>query len=158
MFEPSGLIRVSVPWISKLFFLQIEVISFAFNPQPGALGPCIYVLQCQGGPVIPPGTGFLFHRLLRLLGRQWRYSNPHPHGEELRIKTYKILSCLLVFRAYFHTMNVVYVNPKTFCLARVLICNIKKSQFRAFFPSISVPGFAFLASVHLKWEASYKFC
>jgi hypothetical protein len=25
-------------------------------PQPGGSGPCIYVPQEQGGPVIPPGT------------------------------------------------------------------------------------------------------
>jgi hypothetical protein len=32
-----------------------------------------------GGPVIPPGTGFLFRRLLRLAGLRWRYSTPPPH-------------------------------------------------------------------------------
>jgi hypothetical protein len=32
----------------------------------------------QGGPVIPPGTGFPFRRLLRLAG--WRYSTPLPYG------------------------------------------------------------------------------
>jgi hypothetical protein len=30
--------------------------------------------------VIPPGTGFPFHSLLRLAGLQWMYSNPPPHG------------------------------------------------------------------------------
>jgi hypothetical protein len=28
-------------------------------PQPGGPSPCIYIPQEQGGPVIPPGTGFL---------------------------------------------------------------------------------------------------
>jgi hypothetical protein len=28
-------------------------------PQPGGPGPCIYIPREQGGPVIPPGTGFL---------------------------------------------------------------------------------------------------
>jgi hypothetical protein len=32
--------------------------------------------QEQGGPVIPPDTGFPFRRLLRLAGLRWRYSNP----------------------------------------------------------------------------------
>jgi hypothetical protein len=32
--------------------------------------------QKQGGLVIPPGTGFPFHRLLRLAGLRWRYSIP----------------------------------------------------------------------------------
>jgi hypothetical protein len=35
-------------------------------PQPGGPGPRIYILQKQGAPVIPPGTGFPFRRLLRL--------------------------------------------------------------------------------------------
>jgi hypothetical protein len=33
----------------------------------------------QGGPVIPPGTGFPFRRLLLLAGLRWRYSTPPPH-------------------------------------------------------------------------------
>jgi hypothetical protein len=39
------------------------------------------VPQEQGDPVIPPGTGFRFSRLLRLVGRRWRYSTSPPHGE-----------------------------------------------------------------------------
>jgi hypothetical protein len=45
-------------------------------PQPGGPGPRIYIPQQQGGPVIPPGTGFPFRRLLWLAGSQWRYSTP----------------------------------------------------------------------------------
>jgi hypothetical protein len=43
-------------------------------------GPCsrIYIPQEQGGPVIPPGTGFPLRRLLRLAGLRWRCSNPPP--------------------------------------------------------------------------------
>jgi hypothetical protein len=37
-------------------------------PQPGGPGSRIYIPQEQGGPVIPPGTGLLFCRLLRLAG------------------------------------------------------------------------------------------
>jgi hypothetical protein len=36
--------------------------------------------QKQGGPLIPPGTWFLFRRLLRLAGLRWRYSTPPPQG------------------------------------------------------------------------------
>jgi hypothetical protein len=43
-------------------------------PQPGGPGPRNYIPQEQGGPVIPPGTGFPFLRLLRLAELQWRYS------------------------------------------------------------------------------------
>jgi hypothetical protein len=35
-------------------------------PQPVRPGSRIYIPQEQGGPVIPPGTGFPLHRLLRL--------------------------------------------------------------------------------------------
>jgi hypothetical protein len=37
-------------------------------PQPGGPGPHIYIPREQGGPVMTPGTGFPFHRLLRLAG------------------------------------------------------------------------------------------
>jgi hypothetical protein len=43
-------------------------------PPPGGPGPRIYISQYQGGPVIPPGTGFPCRRLLRLAGIRWRYS------------------------------------------------------------------------------------
>jgi hypothetical protein len=50
-------------------------------PQPGGQGPRIYIPQEQSGPVMPPGTGFPFRRLLRLAGLRWRYSTPPPHGK-----------------------------------------------------------------------------
>jgi hypothetical protein len=40
----------------------------------------IYIPQEQGGPVIPPDTGFPFRRFLWLAGLRWRYSIPPPHG------------------------------------------------------------------------------
>jgi hypothetical protein len=63
-----------------IIYLQGKVPTLESNPQPGGPGLCIYVPQWQGGPVIPPGTGFLFRRLLLLAGLQWRYSNPPPRG------------------------------------------------------------------------------
>jgi hypothetical protein len=39
----------------------------------------IYIPQEQGGPVIPPGTGFPFRHLLPLGGLRRRYSNPPTH-------------------------------------------------------------------------------
>jgi hypothetical protein len=48
--------------------------------QPGGPGPRIYILQEQGGPVLPPGTWFPFCRPLRLAGIRWKYSNLPPHG------------------------------------------------------------------------------
>jgi hypothetical protein len=44
--------------------------------EPGGPGPCIYMPQEQGGPVIPPDTGFAFRHLLRLTGLLWEYSAP----------------------------------------------------------------------------------
>jgi hypothetical protein len=60
-------------------FTAIFYLSHLRLPQPGGRGPRIYIPQEQGGPVIPPGTGFPFCRLLRLAGLWWRYSNPPPH-------------------------------------------------------------------------------
>jgi hypothetical protein len=67
--------RVRIPRDSLPYFtVSVE------TPQPGGLGPRIYIPQEQGGTVIPLGTGFHFRRLLRLSGLRWRYSNPPPHG------------------------------------------------------------------------------
>jgi hypothetical protein len=49
--------------------------------QPGGPGRRIYIPQEQDGPVILPGTGFFFYRLLRLAGLRWWYSKPPPYGE-----------------------------------------------------------------------------
>jgi hypothetical protein len=58
----------------------IILSQFKRLPQPGVPGPRIYIPQEQGGPVIPPGTGFPFRHLLQLAGLRWRYSIPPPHG------------------------------------------------------------------------------
>jgi hypothetical protein len=68
--------RVRVPLDSWPYFTVPEVRLH----QPGGPGPRIYIPQEEGGPVIPPGTGFPFRRLLRLAGLLWRYSNPPPRG------------------------------------------------------------------------------
>jgi hypothetical protein len=54
-------------------------------PQPGGPGPCIYIAQEQGGPVIPPSTEFSFRCLLPLPGLRWRYSTPPPHGSLTKV-------------------------------------------------------------------------
>jgi hypothetical protein len=46
---------------------------------PGKPGPCIHVPQWKDGPIIPPGTGFPFHRLLQFTGLRWRYLKQPPH-------------------------------------------------------------------------------
>jgi hypothetical protein len=49
--------------------------------------PYIYIPQEQGGPVIAPGTGFPFRRLLRLAVLRWRYWNPPPRRDRLNSKS-----------------------------------------------------------------------
>jgi hypothetical protein len=49
------------------------------SPQPEESSPRIYIPHEQDGPIIPPGTGFPFRRLLRLAGLRWRHSTPPPH-------------------------------------------------------------------------------
>jgi hypothetical protein len=41
-------------------FLQGWIVSPAPNPQPGGPGLLIYDPQRQGGPAVPPGTGYPF--------------------------------------------------------------------------------------------------
>jgi hypothetical protein len=55
-------------------------VSDSTLPQPREPYPHIYIPQEEGGPVIPPGTGLPFRRLLRLAGLRWRYLNTPPHG------------------------------------------------------------------------------
>jgi hypothetical protein len=43
-------------------------VSDSTLPQPGGPCPRIYILQEQGDPVTPPGTGFTFLRLLWVAG------------------------------------------------------------------------------------------
>jgi hypothetical protein len=50
------------------------------GPILAGLMTIFYCLEGQVPVVIPPGTGFPFHRLLRLAGLRWRYWNPPPHG------------------------------------------------------------------------------
>jgi hypothetical protein len=58
--------------LKTLFYcLRFGTSLFVASWRPG---PRIYIPQEQVGPVIPPGTGFLFRRLLRLAGLRWRYS------------------------------------------------------------------------------------
>jgi hypothetical protein len=77
--------------------------------KPGGLRLRIYVLQEQGGPDIPPGTGFPFCRFLGLAGLWWRYSNPLNTGQDLRhkfsppfVSQFHVCACVItIFTAYF---------------------------------------------------------
>jgi hypothetical protein len=74
--SPAQLSQVRVPLDSWPHF----IVSDSRLHQPGGWGPRIYIPEEQGRPVIPPGTGFHFHRLLRLPELRWRYSTPPPHS------------------------------------------------------------------------------
>jgi hypothetical protein len=68
--------QIRVPRDSRPHF----TVSHSRLAVPGGPSPRIYIPQEQDDPVIPPGTGFPFRRLLRLSGILWRYWNPPPHG------------------------------------------------------------------------------
>jgi hypothetical protein len=63
--------------ISYCLIWDYMLLSNTRLPQPGGRGPCIYIPQKQDGPVIPPGNGFSFCRLLRLAGLRWRWLKEH---------------------------------------------------------------------------------
>jgi hypothetical protein len=65
--SPAGL-------MTTFYWLRFEFL------QPGGPGPSIYIPHKHGSPVTLPAIGFPFHRLLRLGGLRWRYSNPPPHA------------------------------------------------------------------------------
>jgi hypothetical protein len=57
--------RISLFFNFATITLQRKVVSLAPKTQPG---PCIHVPQWQGGPVTPPGSGYLIYCFLRLSG------------------------------------------------------------------------------------------
>jgi hypothetical protein len=59
---------------------HISVSQTRDSPNLEVQVPAFILPQEQGGPDIPPGTGFYFNRLLGLARLQWRYSTPPPHG------------------------------------------------------------------------------
>jgi hypothetical protein len=79
-------------WVCRLQLLLVLTSRVILGPSPADLitilyclrfetpqtwmarSPC-YIPQEQGGAVIPPCTGFPFHRPLRFAGLRWRYTN-----------------------------------------------------------------------------------
>jgi hypothetical protein len=78
-----------------------HILMFQIRDSPR---PRIYIPQEQGSPVIHPGIGFPFRRLLRPARLRWRYSTPPPHwrlcyrdprplfGPEIALQ-YSLLAC-----------------------------------------------------------------
>jgi hypothetical protein len=77
---------------ATVFFFTEQGRQPCVQPHPGGSELCIYVPQWQGGPVIPPGSGFPFCCLLRFAALWWRYSNLPPHGtvQTLPTKEYNL--------------------------------------------------------------------
>jgi hypothetical protein len=76
--DGSAICSVITQWSESHRIRNHTLLSRLRLPQPGGPGSRIYIPEGQGGPVIPPGTGFPSLRLLRLSGLWWRYSNPPP--------------------------------------------------------------------------------
>jgi hypothetical protein len=66
--------------------MTIFTVSDSRLPQPGGSGPHIYIPQDQGGPVIPPDTGFPIRCLLRFAGLRWSYATLPPHRSLILVK------------------------------------------------------------------------
>jgi hypothetical protein len=65
--ERMGL-QFAVQWSESRRTRNHTLLSHLRLPQPGGPGSRIYIPQEHGGPVIPPGIGFLSRRLLRFKG------------------------------------------------------------------------------------------
>jgi hypothetical protein len=98
---PSSAQSFSGPSPAKL--MVILYCSDSRLPKPGGPSPRIYIPQEEDGPVIPPGTGFPFRRILRLAGLRWRYSTPPQYGASFSIShdtlytKFYIISCFLCY-------------------------------------------------------------
>jgi hypothetical protein len=96
--------------------------------------PCIYILQEQGGIVIPPRIGFPFRRLQILAQLWWRYWNPPPHGGFLQ---YALIFCLLlspngswISLCSFSTEHTDYTAPTAIPLLRGCLLHLLPSNSR----------------------------
>jgi hypothetical protein len=75
---PLVLDRAAILWIESRGTHDHISLSDSRLSQPGRPGPRIYMPQEQGGPLITPGTGFPFRRLLRLTSPNTCMSSEAP--------------------------------------------------------------------------------
>jgi hypothetical protein len=92
-------------------------LRFETPPTWRARSPYLYP-QEEGGPVIPPGTGFPFRRLLLLAGLRWRYSNPPPRGA-----TNQQLESELLYDRLF-TSNQFVLAPSPEKISSIFACSL----------------------------------
>jgi hypothetical protein len=64
--DGSAICSVITQWSESRRTRNHTLLSHVRLPQPGGPGSRIYIPKEEGGPVIPLGTGFPLHRLLRL--------------------------------------------------------------------------------------------
>jgi hypothetical protein len=64
--DGSAICSVITQWSESLRTWNHTLLSHLRLPQPGGPGSRIYIPQKQGGPVIPPGTGFVSVRKFTL--------------------------------------------------------------------------------------------
>jgi hypothetical protein len=93
--------------------LGSESAGFKRLPQPGGPGPRIRILQEQGGPVIPPGTGFPFCRLLRLTETTVELFYP-ASTRKFSINFHSIDVCFDCRNSYLHQICKISIRSKHF--------------------------------------------
>jgi hypothetical protein len=113
-------------WLESHKTHNHRLMSHLRLPQPGGPGPFIYMPQEQSGPVIPPGTGFPFRRLLRFARLRRRYSNPPLRRvfKVFKIKV-KVMLRLTVGQSVSMSWCLVYsetCDPILFAFWKLLYC------------------------------------
>jgi hypothetical protein len=78
--DGSAICSVLTEWSESRRTRKHTLLSHQWLHQPGGPGSRIYIPQEQGGPVIPRGTRFPLHRLLRLVSATVEVSNPPQPG------------------------------------------------------------------------------
>jgi hypothetical protein len=82
----SAVYSVITQWSESRKTRNYTLLSHLGLTQPGGPGSHIYIPQEQGGPVIPPGTGSPFRRLLRLAGLWCNDPKPPPGAIVLELR------------------------------------------------------------------------
>jgi hypothetical protein len=90
---------------------------------PGRPGTHMYIPQEQGGPIIPPVTGFPFRRLLRLAEYGGdSLTRPHTGGVLLVLAIYRpSTTAQKTFLPLFHVLSLAGKSPKSCYLSSTVV-------------------------------------